>query len=421
MKPRPRRAAPAGPRRLRTWSGAVLALHALALPGAGLAADWPTRHRSASGYELAVKGLYQFQFEQVDDARAHPRTGAPWLADHGAWRRKEFGLSAKAPWGVELALGYDFTVRNGVHPSGWLDNYLRYTSPRIGAWRLGQFKTPVGLDATNSSSATTFIERALPVQAIGMGRRLGIDWTHAGAGPWLLQAAWFAGGDLNGDNDGHGPALRAVWTPLRDVGDTTTVLHLGLALSRERRSASRDGRGLRQLAVARFRARPETGLGSARLVDSGVLPQPGAIDRIGLELAWIDGPWLVQGEYLRVTTRPHTAPRFTGTGWYLQGAWLLTGASRPWSKGTIGNAPARGPWGAFELALRCSALDLDDGPVRGGHQRDWTLGANWYLDRHFKLQANYIRARSRRHYGGAVGRVLDVDPAILEARIQLQF
>ena len=32
----------------------------------------------------------------------------------------------------------------------------------------------------------------------------------------------------------------------------------------------------------------------------------------------------------------------------------------------------------------------------GGRQHDLTLGANWYLGSHLKLQANYIRSTSER-------------------------
>ena len=56
----------------------------------------------------------------------------------------------------------------------------------------------------------------------------------------------------------------------------------------------------------------------------------------------------------------------------------------------------------------------DDGSVTGGREHDWTLGLNWYLGQHFKLQANYIRAFSDRGD-------LHVDPRILALRAQVAF
>ncbi|MFO1505904.1 MAG: porin [Lysobacterales bacterium] len=51
-----------------------------------------------------------------------------------------------------------------------------------------------------------------------------------------------------------------------------------------------------------------------------------------------------------------------------------------------------------------------DAPVQGGREHDWTLGANWYLTTHFKVQLNVVRAWSDR--GGS-----SLDPRIFEARV----
>ena len=54
------------------------------------------------------------------------------------------------------------------------------------------------------------------------------------------------------------------------------------------------------------------------------------------------------------------------------------------------------------------------GAIRGGRQRDWTLGANWYWGKHLKLQANYVWLRTD-HAG------VSLDPEIFEARVQFAF
>ena len=386
--------------------------------------DWPTKYKTEGGYEYGFKGLFQFDSNNFSGDTTNPATGASLFDDVDAWRRKEVNFYGKTPWGLDFNVGYDYTKFNRTK-AGWIDNFVRYTNAQAGEFRLGQFKTPVGWEETISSSATTFMERALPVQAINMDRRLGADWTYTGIPNWLFYLGYFSGGDLNGDNDGDGPAGRVVWNPFnRQPGagsrEESNVLHLGLAYSTEDRDATTDGRGVVSNPAARFRARPEAGL-TNRLVDTGNLAFPGTIKRLGLEGAWIHGPLLVQGEYLTVNADPKGKPSFEGSGYYAQGSWVLTGESRPYSKGSIGNVRPMNEYGAFEVALRYSHVDLNDGPVLGGEEDDWTLGANWYLGQHFKLQANYIWASTTKHYGAPINGDADVDPRVFEMRAQIYF
>ena len=388
--------------------------------------DWPTKIKTDDGYEFGFKGLDQYDLNSFSGDTHNPATGAVLLDDANAWRRKEFNFYGKAPWGLDFNIGYDFTVSGGVHPTAWIDNFIRYSNKDAGDFRIGQFKTPVGWEETISSSATTFLERSLPVQATNMGRRIGADWTYTGIQDWLIYLAYFSGGDLNGDNDGSGPAARVVWNPFnhqpgQGSREESSVLHLGIAASREDRDSTTDGRGVVSDPAARFRARPEASLLGTRLVDTGSLKFPGSIDRLGLEAAWIHGPLLVQGEYLTFSADPAGKPSYRGEGFYAQGSWVLTGESRPYKNGSIGNVRPMNDYGAFEVALRYSQVDLNDAPILGGKQNDWTIGANWYLGQHFKFQANYIWANSTKHYGAPINGDAAVDPRVFELRAQIYF
>ena len=52
-----------------------------------------------------------------------------------------------------------------------------------------------------------------------------------------------------------------------------------------------------------------------------------------------------------------------------------------------------GGWGALEVALRFSYIDLNGGSIGGGQEHDLTAGMNWYLNKNARLMFNYIRAK----------------------------
>ncbi|HET7931280.1 MAG TPA: porin [Rhodanobacteraceae bacterium] len=388
-------------------SGTVIALTLVALPAAAqeysFMGDWPTHHAFADGTDFGVTGLYQYDVNDFshDDGL---------LQDAYTNRRKYFGVYLKKK-GV-----YDAIVQFDYQSKKWQDVFLRVQSKAlfghdIGAFRAGYSKTPVGFEGNTSTPANTFIEQALPTQAVYENRRIGVDWAWYRP-TWLAQAGYYDGGDLQGDNDGHTLAGRLAWVPWNRPGD---VLHLGVTASRESPESSVNGLGQTNVPSARFRSTPEAGLSPLYLVDSGTLTNADRIDRYGLEGVWIHGPWSLQSEYLRANTSFNDGkPAYRIDGWYAFASWVATGESRPYKDGNVGNVQPSRPWGALEFALRYSTVDLDGGNIQGGREHDWTLGANWYLGQHLKLQANYIRAFSDR-------KQLAVDPRIVELRAQIAF
>jgi len=365
----------------------LLALTLLGLASHAAAADWPTHARVGGDFDLGVKGTFQYDLNQF--------SGDSGIDDAQTWRRQIVTLYATKKGVFDATAGYDF------QSNAWQDAFIGVTAG-ASHFRLGEFKTPVGLeDGATSSSATTFLETSLPGQALYEGRRLGLEWAYTGLPHWAFQLAYFGRHDLNDAASGNTAAGRAVFAPVNTEGE---VIHLGVSASRE----TRDDRS------ARVRAKPEAGLSAVRLIDSGNLTGVDRIDRTGLEAAWLHGPWLAQAEYLDLAGHRNAGANYRAQGYYVSGSWLLTGESRSYRNSAFGYPSPSRDWGALELALRYSTLDLNDGVVRGGEQHDWTAGVNWYLNRHFTLQGNYVRARSDR-----AG--VKVDPEILELRAQLTF
>jgi phosphate-selective porin OprO/OprP len=364
--------------------------------------NWPTHYVFDDGTDVGLSLKYQYDVDRFsnDDGR---------LVDARTNRRKEFGFYLKKKGVYDATVVYDYRAKT------WMDTYLRVQSKAflgsdLGAFRIGFSKTPVGFEGNTSTGATTFLESALPTQAIYANRRLGVDWAWERP-HYLVDAGYYAGGDLNGGSDGHMVAARVVWVPRNQPGD---VLHLGVSASQESPDGSTDGRDIYTPPAARLAARPEAGL-AGKLVDSGNLTPADRIDRSGFEGLWIHGPWSLQGEYLHAAvTLQDGHPSYHASGYYAFASWVVTGESRPYAGGNVGNIKPQGAYGALELAIRYSELDLDDAPILGGRERDWTLGANWYINRYLKLQANYVHASSDR-------RGVSVDPDVVEIRAQIQF
>jgi phosphate-selective porin OprO and OprP len=377
----------------------ILLLASFLATGGAHAADWrDISFKTTAGPlgELSFGGNWAYEHNGF----GHLGSGIDAAAfhDESRFRRREVGLT------LRRKDVYDLVVQRDLESETWMDVSLKLHSTGvfgrdIGALRVGQFKTPVGFDAGSATRATPFLEAALPVQATYAGRRVGAEWSLQRPA-WLGSLAWFDNNDLEGGNAGDMLAGRVAWVPRNAKGD---VLHLGMAASRERPDS----------ATARLRARPEVALTDVRLVDTGSLAGVEAIHRRGVEALWIRGPWSLQGEVLEVgVDREAGRADVTGHGAYVFGSWVVTGESRSYS-GYAGNVvPAS--TSALELLLRYSELDLDDATVRGGRQSDWTVGANWYLGRNFKLQANYVFAHARR--AGLVR-----DPEAFGLRAQFHF
>lgn len=393
--------------RKATAGSVVLSLLLAAAPAAArdysFLGDWPTHTTFADGTDFGAKLLYQYDVNDFSHDNG-------LLPDAHTNRRRYFGLYLKKKGVYDAVAQYDFQSRK------WQDAYVRVQSKAlfgrdIGALRAGYSKTPVGFEGNTSTPSGSFIEQALPTQAVYESRRVGVDWALYRPA-WLAQAGYYDGSDLEGTNDGHTLAGRVAWVPRNRPGD---VLHFGISASREAREATTSTRGVLRVPSAKFSATPEAGLSPLKLVNSGKLANATDIDRTGLEGLWIHGPWSLQGEYLRASTAfSDGRPDYRIDGWYAFTSWVATGESRAYKGGNVGNVVPSRSWGALEFLLRYSTLDLDHAPIMGGRERDWTLGANWYLGKHLKLQANYVRAFSNR-------KGLVVNPRIFELRAQIAF
>lgn len=355
---------------------------------------------TVAGSEVTFEGLFQvdgywFDNDLADlDGRDDGRDRATGI------RRFELALKGSGPGGFAWALGYD------VEGEAYLDNNVSWSFGGDGSPKhtllFGQSKQPNGLEELSSSRNNDFIAKATATGLFATGRRLGASWAYD-AGGHGATAGWF-GRNLDDDAGGPGYGARAWWAPLRS---DDRVLHLGIShVDRDT-----DGDQLRQ------RARPNADMAAVRLVDSGNLLDVDRIATTGIEAMWIAGPLKLQGEYFLASADRIDASAYDTRGGYASAVWTPGGTS--WGyRGGLPRTTVEGN-GLWQLGLRYDQVDLDDGAVRGGRMKAWTLGVNWYWRDNAKLMLNYVDVASR--HTGADGVAVHDDPSIVEARVQLHW
>jgi len=310
---------------------------------------------------------------------------------------------------------------------GFRDVYLTIKElPVLGHVRVGHYKEPFGLEQLTSSKYITLIERGL-LTAFTPERNVGVmafDHSENERMTWAIGAFISENDDdppIFRDDDG-GTALTMRYTCLPWYDEATEgrgLLHLGLAYS------------YRDMAddTVSFRERPEAHLGS-RVVDTGTITGVPNYQQLGLEAAFVYGPWSVQSEYMAAFVDRTAATDVDFNGFYVYTSYFLTGENRNYKRtaGTFDrikpyenffrvrteDGSVRTGWGAWEIGYRFSTLDLNDTGVAGGNVSDHTIGLNWYLNPYTRLMFNYVNSDLRS--GGTTGNM-----NIFETRAQIDF
>jgi phosphate-selective porin OprO and OprP len=323
----------------------------------------------------------------------------------------------------QFSFGYDFGQTSEVR-EGFRDMFIRYLlkGPQPFTFTAGQFKEYLGLESLTSSNDTTFMERAMPSRAFhdlaegSDGRRIGFGVSTNGHELWTASVGAFsknASGDSSDDQtdpivfDG-----RLTFSPIHT---DTRIVHLGFA------GSWMDPNGSNRVS---FAARPEARIGADRLISISAITGTDEVVRYGVEAAGVYGPFSLQGEYLLadVSRDLPGQPDVNLDGWYLFGSWVLTGESRGYEfeRGVFKNPKpygvvGKGGIGAWEVAARYSTLDLNDGGINGGEEKNITVGLNWYPTPNFKFMANYVKVLDLDIEGSPLN---GAEPDIFEFRAQ---
>lgn len=287
---------------------------------------------------------------------------------------------------------------------GWKTVYVQYRG--LDNWRFtfGNQVVPFSLADVTSSNVGVFMERPLAT-ALAPGLLTGLAVKRSSE-TWSLSGGIF-GDELEDqerrESDGEGVAGRAtktLWSKDR------SLLHLGGSL--EYREPSADD-------AVRIRNRPESYMTDRRLVDTRVINDVDDTLTGGLESAWVSGPFALRGEYIHARVTRGQGSDLDFAGWYATASYVLTGERVRFSKrnGVFRPLKPRRKWGALEVGLRYSTLDLEDGDVTGGEQTNVGVAFNWYLNQNMRIMANFIAYDASPNRNG-----LDEDGNIFQLRFQ---
>jgi phosphate-selective porin OprO/OprP len=354
------------------------------------------------------------------------------------FRRARFGVDGKLFKDFDYALIYEFGG-SGAEDTGHIQEaWAQYTGWKPWRIRLGAFEPNIGLQAAVSTSQMIMMERPSAAEVarnVAAGdSRSALQLTGNGVwgeGDSGIAARWFASGALTGNtvstlNSTGGFATQPFGEQTAIIGrlalapfhSTDWQAHFGIN-GQYVFQTNDAGVATAPRYPLQLRDRPELRLDGTRLVDTGAVDTRNA-SVYGAEFGFTSHQFMLESEYFeykidrRITTAiAPSNPNFSG--WYVQGAWVLTGENRPYNpaearfdapKLNYNFNPAAGTWGAFELAARYSDLDLnyhDCGAghpipaapapcfdaIRGGQQKISSVGLNWYLNPAIRFMFDY--------------------------------
>jgi len=376
-------------------------------------------------YQVYVGGRLQYDFAWFDNSEDfdiigafYPQYGLNNEQDGSELRRGRLHMGGKLGSRMSFRAEYDFAADSPGDDAGKVqDTYLSFDGiPRVGSIRVGHFKEPFSMEEVGTDNGTAFMELAAG-RVFNPGRNVGIMASNSflkGRMSYALGAFretdnWPSDNDSDEDK-GWQVTGRLTGTPwYADKG--RRMIHLGVG------GTHRNPDGL-----IRYRGKPEANLAN-NYVNTGNF-RVDSVDAIGLEAAMVLGPWWAQAEYTHNQADAFEIGKVDFSGYYLQTGWIITGENRPYktADGTFDVIVPKRPlawgesrgWGAWELALRHSHVDLDDSIIRGGMMTDYTVGLHWYPTANSRILLDYVVSDVEHDlYEGRVN--------ILQTRFQLHF
>lgn len=351
------------------------------------------RTKYVNGLFFSALALDRQWLDQDDDSRAQFDDLGDF--ERGTIRAWRFGFAGTVnfdiPWIYNVTFAwnpFDRGFDEELNEFQFLDYGLSIPAGKNVTVSIGNIKEPINMEKTMSLLDLAAHERAAVSDAMLTTRNFGVvvsgtaanqrvSWAGGVFNDWVTEGGSF-------DENSTQAVGRVTWLPFVPR-DQSNLFHVGLGI---RYSDTKEG--------LQYSNRPETG-NAPRFVDTGFFDADSST-LYNLEVGWRSGPYWLLGEYIdnHVDAPDVGNPRFTG--YHISGTWALSGEVRPYRKpsGAFRGLPVaqnvnQGGWGAWELGLRFSSIDLTDGDITGGEMDVANAQIAWWATKNMLVSFNYRR------------------------------
>jgi phosphate-selective porin OprO/OprP len=407
---------------------------------------------SANGQNsLSVNGRVHADYRSFNyDDPVSANAAEPKGADSFDIRRARIGVKGKFAkyYGGEVVI--NAVGASGNNAIDIIDvAYLDVNWFEKAKFRFGQFKMPFSLEQLTSSNNIDFIERSFVDQYIpakergaqvsgepftGVTYGLAVSSGHKG-----VENNGGASRELDNGSDGKDIIGRATVNFAEIMGNKEMVLHAGLAFSKGDQTLGLDGLGGGQ----KTRTRSDVTFFTPTTPAMGAWSRDIDRTRVGLEGVVAQGPFKLQGQYLRQSfdfeTAAGTSRDYDINTMYIQALWTISGESHAsrYKAGAFGGLkpsknfnPDDFSGGAWEVGFRYGKFDASefkDGSymVAGfAEARDMTAGIKFVASPNVRFMMDYVKTDFQNKSGAPAnnigGRLVDQENALL-FRTQLTF
>ena len=360
---------------------------------------------------ISLKSKWHFDYDRFYPALWNPpgtSIGVVPQTERFNLSRARFALKGYATpfftYEVEREMRRTFGGKREPEAHVWKDVDVNFSPLRLAQVEAGKFKLPFGMEENTPPDRLDFINRSRVTEVLTPAREQGVMFHGDLLKGNRLDYA-FGVFRHDGENSqahdlptaGATFAVRLNGTPLRYVKRLPkTIRHVYLGLST---TSGRLYEGQQSLE----------GSTTANFTFVNRMFVRGQRTRLGTEMSWTEGPFSIKGEYIHVSEErkgqgllEENLADEISRGWYVTATWTALGKLK--TKGAPRDPLLTGHgFGAVELAARFDVLafySTQQGPAGRGPRsstilpnsdREWTVGATWYLNHFVKLQINAQR------------------------------